>query len=291
MKRLSTLLLLGVITLCAAPRQLLLHPEKADSWTGKVEFAPGSARKGKGPCFVLYGSYPTALNYKELIPVSPDKAYILKASFRTMDPALPASAYLGVDVFDKNKRRIAYCNLQNLAGTESVVVSAQKGKKFLIIRKFENFRKFRQFVVAFGARKDYSDIPNFDLSPRCKGLKLDPSGHLRVELHSPLQKEYAPGTPTRFHSPWNPGLYYLAQGWVPPGSGEERIVRLQGISTYPGATGSKNRNFKFWKGTAYVRPFIWFGNWNRIPRKGAKLLVDDFSFEEVENNSSIPGGK
>jgi hypothetical protein len=143
-----------------------------------VERASGELhRKGKGPCFVLYGGYPTALNYKDLIAVSPEKAYILKASFRSLDPKLPASAYLGVDVFDKEKRRIGYYNIQVLYHTDSEVVSAKKGDKFLTIRKFEMKKKIGRFRVAFNTRKDYSDIPNFDLSPMGKSLKEDENGN------------------------------------------------------------------------------------------------------------------
>ena len=86
-------------------------------------------------------------------------------------------------------------------------------------------------------------------------------------------------------------MYYLAPGWVPAGNGEERIVRLQGVNPHAGATGGRNGVFRFWKGTAYVRPFIWFGNWNRLPKKGAKLLVDGFSMEEVSVSQKVPQGK
>ena len=72
------------------------------------------------------------------------------------------------------------------------------------------------------------------------------------------------------------------------GNGEERIVRLQGVNPHAGATGGRNGVFHFWKGTAYVRPFIWFGNWNRLPKKGAKLLVDGFSMEEVSAAQAVP---
>lgn len=292
MKKICTLLFLCTFALYAQRGQLLLHTEKNSSWTGKVERASGELhRKGKGPCFVLYGGYPTALNYKDLIAVSPEKAYILKASFRSLDPKLPASAYLGVDVFDKEKRRIGYCNVQVLYHTDSRVVSAKKGEKFLTIRKFEMKKKIGRFRVAFHTRKDYSDIPNFDLSPICKSLKEDENGNFRIELSQPLQQGYKEGTPVRLHSPWNPGMYYLAPGWVPAGNGEERIVRLQGVNPHAGATGGRNGVFHFWKGTAYVRPFIWFGNWNRLPKKGAKLLVDGFSMEEVSVSQKVPQGK
>jgi hypothetical protein len=47
---------------------------------------------------------------------------------------------------------------------------------------------------------------------------------------------------------------------------------LQGISKF-GTPANQ-----FWKGTKYVKPFFDFGNWDRIPPKGARLLVDDITF-------------
>jgi hypothetical protein len=41
---------------------------------------------------------------------------------------------------------------------------------------------------------------------------------------------------------------------------------------------------QFWKGTKYVKPFIRFGNWDRRPKRGAVLLVDDFTFTEIKKN-------
>jgi hypothetical protein len=35
---------------------------------------------------------------------------------------------------------------------------------------------------------------------------------------------------------------------------------------------------KFWPGTKYVRVFVWFGNYDKIPKEGARLLVDDITF-------------
>lgn len=285
MKTLIVLLLIASAAVYAKPKQLLLEQEKASSWRGMVKFAPGSVR-GKGPCFLLYGRYPTALAYNKLIRIDPGKTYVYKASFRTVDPKLPASAYLGMDVYDRNKRRIGFCNVQPLYGTDSVVVSAGKGEKFLTIKPFKSKKQYRVFTVAFGAAKDYSDLPNFDLSPRSKGMKTDAGGNLRIELHSPLKKTYPAGTPVRLHSPWNPGMYYLAKGWVPAGNGEERVVQLQSAAVKPG---SAKGTFQFWKGTVYIRPFIWFGNWDRIPKKGAELLVDGYSLEELPGKAAAKG--
>lgn len=298
MKKWSVLSCLAVFSctfaLSAVPRQLMVNTDQVSSWEGNmVKAAPEHARKGKGPCFILYGKYPRILSYKNLIKVSADQKYILRAHLRSLNEKLPASAYLGLNAYDKQKRRIQYANVQPIPNfnTASVLVSAKKGDKFLIIKSFSNYPKVKtHYKVAFHAQKDFSDIPNFDLSPTAKGFKLEKNGDLRIEFSKALEKDYAPGTPVRLHSHYSPGMYYLAPGWVKAG-GEERIVHLSGISTKAGVTWSRNRNYKFWKGTCYIRPFIWFGNWNRIPKKDAKLLVDGFSFEVESPDAAGPGSK
>ena len=261
---------------CTSTEQLLKEQDKASSWTGKVEFAPDYAR-GKGPCFVLYGKYPTPLTYKEYIPVSPDKTYIYKVNFRTLDPALPASAYMGLDLYDENKRKIGHYNVQALLNELSEVVSARKGDTFMTIKMMKGYEKLKYFAVAFNAVKDFSDLPNFDLSPQASKIKPDKDGNLYIELKGKLKKDYPAGTPVRIHSPWSPSMYYLASGWMPEGEGRECTATISGVLDKAG-TSSK----KFWKGTKYVRPFVWFGNWNRRPKKGAKLLVDGFSLVEAD---------
>lgn len=267
-----------IVFLCGfkTPKQLMVETDKAASWQGHVEYAPGNARD-KGPCFVLYGKYPTPLMYKEFIPVDAAKVYTLKASFRTLDPKLPASAYLGLNLYDENKRIIGHYNVQALSNTDSEIISARKGDNFIIVKMIKNYEKIKYSAVAFNAKKDFSDLPNYDISPQCMKLAADKDGNLRIELKYPLKKDYPAGTPVRLHSPWSPSLYFLASGWMPAGEGRDCVAVLHGVADSHGAPHNK-----FWKGTKYVRPFIWFGNWNRKPQPGAKLLIDGFSFEESE---------
>lgn len=276
MKLLSLLVAVSAISAFAGTRQLMVDQKNAKSWKGMVQYEPKFAR-GKGPCFVLFGKYPTPLIYGTYFPVSPDKIYTLKASFRSMDQKLEASGYLGLELYDENKRLLGFRNVSPFAKTESTVVSAEKGQRFLVIKKFPSFNNtIKTAVVAFNTKADFSDIPNFDLSPQSTAIK-DEGENLKIELRSPLKKSYPAGTPVRLHSPWSPSMYYLVSGWMPAGEGKSFTVKLHGINTEPGTPRSK-----FWKGTKYVRPFIWFGNWNRRPKEGAKLLVDGFSFEETD---------
>ncbi len=255
--------------------QLMPNQEQAASWRGKVEYSKENER-GKGPCFVLYGKYPTPLIYNKFIPVDASKTYVLKASFRTLDPALPASGYMGLELYDAQKRKLCFINVAANNNTESEVVSARKGDKFLIVKMNPKWPKVKYCAVAFNVKKDFSDIPNFDVSPQCGKMSATEDGNLRVELRGKLKKDYPAGPPVRLQAPWGTTMYYLASGWMPAGDGKEFTSRISGILDKPGTS-----SVSFWKGTKYVRPFIWFGNWNRRPEKGAKLLIDGFSFEEI----------
>ena len=102
-------------------------------------------------------------------------------------------------------------------------------------------------------------------------VKPDENGNLRIELKQPLAKSYPAGMPIRFHAYYPHSMYDLVAGWVPAGEGIDHIVRLYSEGHEPGGTGGKAR--KFWTGARYFRPYVWFGNWNRKPKPGAKLLV------------------
>ena len=174
MRALLVLMLLAAAQILSAA-ELLTETADSASWKGMVKPVPESAR-GRGPCFELYGKYPTALVYQKLIPVDPAKTYVLKVSFRSVSAELPASAYLGAEIYDEQKRLIAIRNVWVRAGSESQVVCARAGEKSLTVRMIPDFAKFKSCVVAFGAKKDGSDLPNFDLSSKCSGMKPDENG-------------------------------------------------------------------------------------------------------------------
>lgn len=277
MKKLTFLVFaVAACSLFAGSRQLMVDQEKPEMWKGMVEYKPEFAR-GKGPCFLLFGKYPTPLIYNKYLPVSPGKTYVLKASFRTLDPKLPASAYLGLELYDGKKRMICFRNLRNAARSESKVVSANKGDNFLIVKKFPTWKTIKVAVVAFHAKADFSDIPNFDLSPQMANMELVGEDKIKINLKRPLKKSYPAGTDIRLHSPWATTMYFLGSGWMPAGEGKSFTAVIRGFSDKP-----ETPRDKFWKTTKYVRPFIWFGNWSKLPKPEAKLLVDGFSFEEID---------
>ena len=252
----------------------LIDCENPKVWKTKAKFNTKIKRSGKYS-FETFGKYPTRTDYKNFIPVDPKKTYVLTSYMRSLDPKQPASGYMGLYMFDKNKKLIAYNQVAVIKGTESeLVVPAAKGSKEIIIKKNPKCLKLKHWAVAFNAKDKYADLPSYDLSPRGKEMKVD-GDKIKLTLRSPLKKAYKAGTKVRMHSPWGAPFYWGAQGWM-PGEWKKFTVTMTGIAPY----GVSNK--KFWKGTKYVKPFIWFGNWNRKPKKDARLLVDDFTFTESQ---------
>ena len=137
----GTLLLTG----CTTSKELIVDQANPKKWSGKVEFAPEHAGT-YGPCFVLYGNYPTPLIYNEYIPINPAKTYIFKVRFRTLDPALPASGYMGFELFDAQKRKLTYSHVVHAGLGYSEVISAKKGDKFMIVKMIPDFHKIKNAI-------------------------------------------------------------------------------------------------------------------------------------------------
>lgn len=242
-----------------------------DEWTGKV-LLNKEVKRGGEFSFETFGKYPTRTDFKEFIPIDPESSYTLTGFMRSLDPEQPASGYMGLYMFDKDKRLIAIVNVAAFPETESVLVAdAVKGVLEIIVENNENYSKHQHCAVAFNIEDSYGDLPNYDMSPKVKEITPTDDGKLKIVLTSPLRKSYPAGCRVRLHSPWGAPFYWAAQGWM-TGEWKEFSVTLNGIAD------SGTPNNKFWKGTRYVKPFIWFGNWNRRPEEGARLLVDDISF-------------
>jgi len=252
----------------------LIDCENPKAWDTKAKLNTKIKRSGKYS-FETFGKYPTRTNFVRFIQIDPEKTYTLTCYMRSLDAKKPASAYMGLYMYDKNKKLISIMHVKNFAGAESeLVVPAVKGAKQIIIKKNPKCLKIKNWRIAFNAKAKYEDMPNSDLSPRGKNIKTS-GNNIKLTLRAPLEKAYKAGTKIRLHSTWGAPFYWAAKGWM-PGDWKKFSVTLKGIAQ----NGTPNN--KFWKGTKYVKPFIWFGNWNRIPKPGAKLLVDDFTFTESE---------
>ena len=249
--------------------QNLVNCEDPSEWKGMVKVNTQIKRYGKGS-FELYGKYATKIISSRMIPIDMNKTYTFSAWMRTLDKQLPASANMGLFMYDKNKKPILMRNVGISQGTETTLsTSVAKGAKELRIVKNAKWLN-RTHAVAFNAEAEYQDLPNFDISSRIKNV-IDEGEQYRIILSKALKRAYPAGTKVRLHFPFGVPFYLGADGWMPT-EWKKFSVTMAGEALC-GIPGNK-----FWQGTKYVRIFVWFGNWNRKPKKGARLLVDDIKF-------------
>jgi hypothetical protein len=265
------MLVLGASMLnITAADENLVHCKNSAEWEGMVKLNYQVKRSGDNS-FELYGKYPTEMICKQMIPVDINKTYKLSIWMRTLDQQLPASGYFGLRMYDKNKKPININNVAVFSATETTLVAGiVKGSKELRVAKNERWLQEKYSAVAFNIETDYKDLPNFNISPQIDKI-VDEGENYKVILRSSIDADYPAGIKVRLHSPWGNPFFWIASGWMP-------TEWKQFSAILKGESPCGIPNDKFWTGTKYVRVFIWFGNWDRIPKDGARLLVDDIKF-------------
>lgn len=249
--------------------QELVDCENPAEWEGMVKLNEQIKHSGKYS-FELYGKYPTEVICKQMIPVDFSKNYKLSVRMRTLDKQFPASGYFGLRMYDKDKHPINFNNVAVIPDTETTLAAdaAQDAKEISVVKNAA-WLKPKDSSVAFNIQDKYQDLPNFDLIRVDK--IVDEGAQYKVILREPLKKSFPAGTKIRLHAPWGAPFYWVAKDWMPT-EWKPFSTTIQGeAEKSPSAT-------QFWKGTKYVRVFAWFGNYNRIPDKAARLLVDDIKF-------------
>lgn len=267
-------LLLGFCALNAAfadeKEEILLKENDQSEWIGMVKLNTDVKRSGDSS-FELYGKYPTELISSRMFPIDMDKTYVLSAWLRSLNADSPASASFGMRMYDKDKHPIVIANVCVRPGTETTLsADAAQGATELLVTKNPEWLKTQYSAIAFNIQDNYQDLPNFNVSPQVEKM-VDEENQYRVILKGPLKKDYPAGTKIRLHAPWGAPFYWVAQDWIP-------AEWKEFSTTMKGEAQSGTPTDKFWKGTKYVRIFVWFGNYNRIPKQDARLLVDDIRF-------------
>lgn len=263
--------------------KMLVHGDAEDpvafaAWEGEKEYHADGGRNG-GAAFEL-----TKLNgyviSPEWIPVDSKKTYRLEGYFRSLSSETPASAYFGIIMYDAQKRPIplksvlAYTNTPN-----KLAEDAKKRATSLIVANATGWADIPNCAIAFGAQDDFSDLPNFQVSSKVVSYSQRKEGDFEVLLSGPLDRDYPAGTPIRLHSPWGTYLYQIADEWTPT-EWTRYTKTLHGEALHGAPTN------QFWPGTRFIRVFGMLGNWNRIPKKEARLLMDDVTFVEIETLSN-----
>ena len=167
----------------------------------KADFVRGTIMAGDG---VLRSVIPGGVVEGKTFAVDPKRKIRLSGEFRAgknsggkIDGVL-----FGFVPYDAGGRQIVPEAVRPVnTGIFTLVQEVKAGDRILKIKGDPKIINTAHIVVAFDAKGDLSDLPNYQLSPR-----LDPKsvqvaeGVITVALQEPMQFGRPAGTPVRFHS-------------------------------------------------------------------------------------------
>ena len=274
---------LGMSVLQAAP-----NTDGAVSGQGKVVF-DGSVADAFCDSTLSFrnGVWTLALDgyarrHSQIFKVDTNKTYRLSGEVRAVNINAPiGSFFLALDPSDAKGRVICATNVLGASSVAKLAAMVMDGDTTLVVEDAGMWRTVQPGnYIAFDAKADNSDLPNFDLSAEIKadGVKRLPDGKLELTLAAPLSLSYPAGTWVRLHR-MGPSNIYTA--------GEKQLTtqwqRLSGIisGVHPAnAFGPK----KWYKSTVAAQVVIFL---NAPKQDGGKLEFRNVKVEEVEGENKV----
>ncbi len=207
------------------------------------------------------------------IPINPDLACRLQGSFKAADGSEGTPVFMSLRYFDQQGEPISNFGIIPVPGTETVLKADANTdeREILLENSGQDWPVEGIYAVAFGAKKDYSDIPNRNVY-KISSVTQGEDG-LRVSLEDPLTTDFPADTPVRWH--WLAGppvvLVIPSQHW------EEFSLTVKG-STSPGDSWKQIRG-SFWPGAAAVQITLGFKERDSV-EEGREIWVDDIRLSQ-----------
>ena len=196
---------------------------------------------------------------KKKIKVDPAKKYVVSVKLK-QNGEKPLKAWIGFVPTNQKGRVIGPQHVcSSNASLTTLTEDFAKGSKTIKVKDASKWKKGKHYYIAFNAKKDSSDLPNFALSTMIS--KIEKTGDVyTVTLTKAFKKAYPAGTQVRQHRS-GATYVYSKSGKVPT---EWKV--------WKGSPATKN---SFRKG-AYVQPMIMFN----LP-KGGSAVFDELVVEEL----------
>lgn len=265
----------------------LLRGGDAEKWDEFVRWGGGAFRNTTDPhsgkaCFELRGI--GSVTSPGLIEIDWSKTYELSGWFKSVRPGQPSRVLFDIRFFTADKRAIGPHNTCPVSSVSKLLAAASAGDTVLPVAEADWPLQGRMSSVAFHAKADLSDLPNFEVVPLA-GIGKTAAGY-QVSLRKPLEEAYPAGTGVRLHRyldfprvahnktpyEWTRYSFTIAKD-VPPGR------RVQDC---------------FWPGAKYVR-FVIIHQYTSYPEplpEGEEpplLRYDDIVFREVRRGTAAVG--
>lgn len=131
------------------------------------------------------------------LPIEATGTYLFEGKLSLPEATKKSKVYFGVACYDASDRMIQGANAKPVEGSESVLLAdAPAGSRQLLVEDSSKWLRRSGSVVAFNCLENYSDLPNFDLSPSVTHIEKEDKGWT-VTLRSPLRKTFAAGNKIR----------------------------------------------------------------------------------------------
>lgn len=210
------------------------------------------------------------------IEIDPSKAYKLSASIKTAGTD-KSTCYIGLVSYDAKKRTIQRPNITIIKGSfTTLVADAKAGAKVLQVKDCSKWNKklIKRIKIALNAKKDYSDLPNFNLTNKI--VKFEKKGDIyEVTLTSPLKANLKAGTKVRAHLNYGGYQYCVASAKPAPAKWTKYSAVIKGMAKF----GAPNK--QFWPGTKYVKVVVIL-NYNAKKGSNTQALFDEVTFSQVD---------
>ena len=192
MKKTVLSLLIGAI-LSLTAGEVLIDSNSSEIW----------AKKDQGETNNIVRAGYAAVQSEKFIPVKPGAKYTISGEFKLPEGLKkPVTMYFGFMPFTAEGKPISY----SAVFTQSPVLGTlaeeiKPGDKKALVKDTKNWKIQPFTLLAFNAKTDKSDLPNFDLSlyiePKETVVKED--GTLELTFKGAFKKGYPAGTPVRLH--------------------------------------------------------------------------------------------
>ena len=210
------------------------------------------------------------------IEVDPSKAYQLSALLKAAGVE-KSRCYVGIVSYNAKRRTITRTNVNIVKGSlTTLAADAKAGDKVLKIKDCSKWNKkyITRTQVGFGAKKDFSDLPNYSLSNRA--VKLEKKDDIyELTLRTPIKKAFKAGTQIRQHIAAGGYQYCAASAKMIPAKWTKCSALIKGQVKY----GTPNN--KFWAGTKYVRVIVIL-NYQAKKDSDTQALFDEVIFSQVD---------
>ncbi|MFA6715466.1 MAG: glycosyl hydrolase family 98 C-terminal domain-containing protein [Victivallaceae bacterium] len=131
--------------------------------------------------------------------IDPEKYYVTSVRVKALNDK-PSYAYLGIAPFTKEGAFITSSTVSGIAGTLTrLAASCQPGDTVIKIADGSKWKKGGKFIMAFNAKEDESDLPNFNRTGGTIKNIEHGDGVYNVTLSRPIGKTYPVGTKVREH--------------------------------------------------------------------------------------------